>query len=461
MAGEKLLKGSARPQTAIIGFDGLGPEDFDALLPFMPALAERCRNVQPCRLAGAPLSGAQAAWAEILTGEEWYRNGCCGYARPAGSLNKLAVMSEAELAVSPYLVASSGERISIIANVPLLRPDPSSRIWLSDGSLPINRTVSPPALLKQAPFDRYRARASANAASAQAALRKTALDWVDVERTRIKCLSALVDESEFEHLIFRLSVFDQLSHRFGTGFLRAKDLFSSAATAQMLSELDDLIEVIAARPDMRLLLLSTFAHVPCTGTINLNSVLEESGYLKVAGAAAGARQASGRMEAAARLFRGEPQGFLLRTYEGTLDLAQTQAASPIAGCIFINRKSVFGDGAVNEGDCQRIAERLLVLLKRKLEPLYGSRLHILARPAQLVTPVPTPDLIVHIDGVEFHDKQGRTNPEDRPRTTHGNHGFLVDLSAPSTTTTTGAAPSASLTDNEVKRTEIAEMLRSR
>src|SRR5437016_3308883 len=105
----------------------------------MPRFAAYLLDYQVHTLAGYLLPGAQPVWAEILTANPWFRNGCTAYARPTDSLNKLAIVTEKDLLGAAILLDDQfSDDLKVTVNLPLLLPR-RDRIWLSDGSLPIHR----------------------------------------------------------------------------------------------------------------------------------------------------------------------------------------------------------------------------------------------------------------------------------------------------------------------------------
>src|SRR4029077_18554716 len=84
-----------------------------------------------------------------------------------------------------------------------------------------------------------------------------------------------------EASIIRLSLFDQLSHVLGPGFLRDENLRYAKDLRRFLGELDvwidELFESVA-----RVALVSAFSHVPCESRLSLNALLEAGGFLTLA-----------------------------------------------------------------------------------------------------------------------------------------------------------------------------------
>ena len=64
------------------------------------------------------------------------------------SLNSISVFTEKNFLV-PVKLFDDDSSGACFVNVPILKPKPNKRLWLSDGSLPINRNVSPPELSRE------------------------------------------------------------------------------------------------------------------------------------------------------------------------------------------------------------------------------------------------------------------------------------------------------------------------
>src|SRR5262249_52469188 len=147
---------------------------------------------------------------------------------------------------------------------------------------------------------------------------------------------------------------------------------------------------------------------PCHGAVNLNVVLQRGGFLSlIPGEAAGVRQRS-RTSAASTLLGGTIGTYMLQSMEGRLNLSATVAASPIAGCVFINRTDLFADGCVAPEEYEKVFNAVKVYLESVLLPAFGTRVRMaepVRNPALHQKAMIIPDLIISIEGIEFHNMQ--------------------------------------------------------
>jgi len=98
----------------------------------MPALQSLLKDGYLVEFDAAPFSDAQPIWAEILTGQPWYRNGCAGYATPLRSLNELRIFTESDLQVQQVLLpAVQKGQCNVVVNVPILAPGNEDRTWMA------------------------------------------------------------------------------------------------------------------------------------------------------------------------------------------------------------------------------------------------------------------------------------------------------------------------------------------
>lgn len=316
---------------------------------------------------------------------------------------------------------------AVAVNVPILRPNVAGRVWLSDGSLPTNILVYPPKLAALSPFSQYKARPFAGLATVGADTTKSAHAVLDIELGRLHCVTELLKSKDWTSFIWRVTAFDLLTHIFGLNFFAAADLQIYAKFQSFVHELDETFAALIAAPEVRLVLVSGYSHVECRQTLNLNQVLEQGGFLRFEAARQGLhRRGTDRFSAAAVVTGSEPGLNQLGSGEGRIDLQQTVAASPVSGCVYINKNSCFEDGIVGDDEIVKVRRDVHSYLKKTLESTFGSGVSIEANPlicAYEKTAVP--DFIVSIDGVELHDmKESAFREYDLPRTTHHPAGFV-------------------------------------
>src|SRR5580658_6330194 len=174
----------------LISLDGLGPGDLPHVFRLLPETAKLLQQLHYAELNCAPLTSAQAIWAELLTGRYWYENGCAGFSRPRGSLQKLEIFTEDDL-LAPVTLLSG--RKDVVVNVPLLKPG-AGRDFLCDGSTPVNEFVKLTSPLQDEFFQRYRPRPFASAINAVSHTLEAFGVCIDVERVRMHCAMSLADK---------------------------------------------------------------------------------------------------------------------------------------------------------------------------------------------------------------------------------------------------------------------------
>jgi hypothetical protein len=223
-------------------------------------------------------------------------------------------------------------------------------------------------------------------------------------------------------------MFDQLSHLIGLDFLGQDKLFFFPELKILLSAIDNALYAQLSQPDIQWCVLSAFSHVPCRGTLNLNDVLRQGNLLAFKSHEMAASRASAERETAiAALSRtGAVSSSGLRSLEGRLDLARTVAASPVAGCVFINRKPDFTDGTIDRAAYSMTRSEVRDYLTQALRNEYGDKVTIEENPVEPKDGIP--DLLIAIEGVEFNDLESSA-PDNYPRTTHGSKGFVIASAA--------------------------------
>lgn len=375
------------------------------------------------------LVNPQSAWSELLTGRPWSELGCPGYCRPKDSLNDLEIVSEDVLSLRSELTEPPPGCKFVFVNLPLLKPK-AGRIWLSDGSLPIQATVSPAALSKGSPFNAYRPRPYASATVALSEKQSSLSACLSVERLRIECANAIIALRDWHRFFLRLSVFDQLAHLLGADNVSCDELVFSAELQGFWQFLGDrLAGWIEDNPATTLVLLSTFSHVPCRARLNLNELLAVGGFCVLARSDSEKARVDRRMASTLAVSQATNEAdcipFLQPAVSKTcsFELRSTLAASPIEGAIYINRKTRFAGGIVEEEDAGKIMERVCNYLQSYLSGAFGTAFRL-----QKVVDghERAPDLLVGVDGVELHNSLGPPvlDKNNHPRSTHEGRGFV-------------------------------------
>jgi predicted AlkP superfamily phosphohydrolase/phosphomutase len=413
----------------ILSLDGLSLSDFDALTTLLPSTRNRIKQAGWRHLESNPLFGAQSIWAELLTGERWFKNGCAGYSRPRSSLNDLTIFTEKDLQSPPKLLRSSSKQTpDVVINVPILQPDPHSRVWFADGSLPTHTTISPRILTDDANFKAYKPRPFADFSQALRSVRDPINDCLDVEEKRTACATALLKKFDWQTFIWRVTLFDHLAHLVGLDVVKQEKLFFFEQLKRWLADLDGLLSTLIEDPELSFCIISSFSHTQSKRTLNLNMVLEKLGMLKVIEASVHPDDGrKTRTSAVLSLAREEKlTSSATSSLEGQIDLQNSIAASPVAGSIFINRRDQFADGTVDSQSLQTVKQTVHDELKTALHAEFGDSLTIELNPSTTLSKIATPDMLVNIAGIEFNNiKPSHGSPDAHGRTTHCSDGFVV------------------------------------
>lgn len=326
------------------------------------------------------------------------------------------------------LQSSTTDRKSVVVNMPLLSPA-SHRLFLSDGSLPLQSAVSPPELAATAPFDAYSPRPFASVCLALDDIAGSTQACVRQEILRLGCLQQLLQSYEWNVCLFRITAFDLLSHVFGADFLTADNLICADAIHSLIEAMQQTFREIQRRSaDTRLCLVSAYSHVDCIARLNINQLLKLGGFCQVAERhASPADESSRRRLQAAKavhqllLSDADEKEPIVSAWNG-FECAATVAASPLQNCIFVNDKERFADGVVESAAVQATCARVRDYLSHELAKMFGAAAQVL-RPTKK-SPA-SPDLIAFVEGVEQHDsiKTDIVDFVNKPRSTHAPRGF--------------------------------------
>ena len=410
-----------RPPLVVIAFDGLSLEQAQVL-----ASRLRCFDAFPgtfSRLTGFQ-SSTQSIWSELLTGKRWFEVGCPGYARPRSSLADLQIVDEADLLAPTKLLGGEG---AVAINVPLLRPQ-SGRIWLSDGSLPMQAMIVPEILAQQAPFSDYVARPFASTNIALSDVGESVVNCLKVESNRLNCFESLLDRDTWSRCILRISAFDLLSHLVGNDFLTAPNLMVSTYIDRFIDGLDRVLQKIEQK-GFGICFLSGYSHVDCYARVNLNRVLELSGFCQIDYARANvADERAKRRALAANLVNAANDPASEDKHATVSSTTQVNvrgsvAMSPVQGAIYLNGKDRFVDGVVDAANHSQVRRRVMDAVHHHLSSAIGSGFTIWENADEQKF---APDLMVYAPGVDFHDsaEPSVVDVVSRPRSIHCAQGFV-------------------------------------
>lgn len=210
--------------------------------------------------------------------------------------------------------------------------------------------------------------------------------------------------------------------------LSQQKLFFFEGMRLLLSEIDRILSaMLRLNPSVTCALLSAFSHSSCRGMINLNDTLKQGGFLQYdqseAATPVGASSRKSAVEAIARGREVEPSA--MRSLEGRLDLRTTVAASPVAGCVYLNRADRFADGIVSAETYGETCQKVRNFLHDTLSRRFGN-VSIEDAPEDTSPLNMVPDFVINIPGVEFCNVEHRiAREQDHPRTTHSPKGFAI------------------------------------
>ncbi|HEY9868317.1 MAG TPA: hypothetical protein V6D08_04065 [Candidatus Obscuribacterales bacterium] len=411
----------------VIAVDGLARQQAKALSAWLPWLDDMFRSSCVRTLDSSPLPNAPAIWSEILSGRSWLALSCPGYARPAASLNDVRIVTESDLRFSLSLLSSVPGSDTVVANLPLVLPG-HGRLWLSDGSLPLAQVVSPPDLAGRAPFDAYKARPFLSSTIALVDLDESLKACFRSELSRLECVAELLSTSRWQKCFMRLSVFDLMAHILGPDALSCQELRFWPQIKEFLERLNESLSEITQRLDDTVVCaVSAFSHTACRARLNLNQLLCQGGFCQLAVSEGEDNPLMAARAAAALAVSREREGgtvpsrMVSRTNrfvpEGLL------AASPVSGTVYLNLKSRFVDGAVEENRRAALLESVRKYLEQELLGEFGALVQVCGNEE---AESGGPDLVIYAEGVEFHNTSNApaVDRDNRPLSTHKAEGFL-------------------------------------
>ncbi len=381
---------------------------------------------------GQPFVSVQSVWSELLTGSSWSHVDCPGYKRPLSSLNSCDVLSEDEL-LEPCLSAGSDSAKSIVINMPLLKPRPPARLWLADGSLPLQTTVSPEKLALSPPYESYRAKPFASPAEALIDLTESVKACLANEKQRLDCALHLMRHNSWQSAFIRLTVFDTLPHLLGPDYLSCQHRLVWPLIKSFLCELDQVLEnIFQISKESSKCVLSTFTHTACRARLNLNHLLASAGLCRLRNNHRYEQSLlSQRLQAVQAVYSrkqgGNDVGLPVVSLTKRFDTATTFAASPIYGAIYLNRQDRFADGIIASKDEDSILHETQDYLKSTLSREFGPEDFVFSVKRKTDRKsFSGPELIVSIAGVDLHDASHTRGIDHdyHPRSTHNYHGFV-------------------------------------
>jgi predicted AlkP superfamily phosphohydrolase/phosphomutase len=406
-------------RTAIISLDGLSAAQFQRLLCRLPGLNALITDNALLEFEASPFADAQPIWAEILTGKFWYQNGCVGYATPGRSLNDLRIFTEADLRVPIILIPEIQKgRCNVFINTPLVEPRDENRKWLSDGGLPGVTAVRPKTLAATEPLKSYTPRPIISMGAAMADPNAANI-FIDAELTRINCASTWCEQSDWKSFVFRVGIFDQLAHLFGSDFLEQDELIFSEHLSKLLTQLDQVLCQIVASADIHIF-ISAFSHIACKEVFSLNDFFARANLL--ARAQQNSKTNDLRQQAFALLKGAATTTAPLASQPFHIDPAQTLCASPVRGCIYPNAQKYFSDGIISDGKLKHLEQKVCDLLKAELR--HHAKVTLVSNPASESGAI-NPSLIVDIEGVDLVDNLSTVSRDcELPLSVHRSCGFV-------------------------------------
>ncbi len=399
----------------IICFDGLSNPQFTSFLKHLPKLSHIIRSSIHSEFDSTPFSQPQPIWAEILTGEPWYLNGCAGFASPATSLNDLQINSEQTLR-SPIRLLPHVDKgqCNVVINVPLLLPGGENRVWLADGSLPILASISPSSLAQMEPFKKYKPRTFKSIIHALNDAIPSMRRIIADEIIRLECANKLVESFNWRLFVYRTTIFDQFCHILG--FEWQNNLLSHAPNILYFFELLDLYLARLINGN-DYVLFSSFSHETCRAIYSLNELFQSEELLQKKSGLDAKRVGAVTLIRSDALATPIPLVAESISYVGDA----TSCASPSYGTVYVNAKERFYDGVVETYDVATLRTRLQDLIQTTFRAR-GFFPRIACNPLEN----DGPDLIIDTDGIELVEvlSSGGFQVSELPFTKHVSNGFI-------------------------------------
>jgi len=440
------VRSAANHRLVVIAIDGLAKSEISSLAHYadFASQLDNCLNLKTAQ----PAVSAQSAWSEILTGQPWTTLNCPGHVRPKDSLNFCEFVSEEGLNHPVSLLPKRDGKKAIAINMPLLVPfhsaSNSDRLWLSDGSLPIQTAVSPGALLSNAPFDIYRPRPFVSCAQALLDLPTNLKAALAIEANRLDCAVNLIEKTDWQVCFLRITIFDLLSHLLGPQYLEGQNKLAWPAIQDFLIGLNvALNQIMRLCKEDSVVVLSTLHHTSCHGRLNLNRLLSSQGLCRIEPLKSGDDLAVLERRRQASIAVSQKAGEHAQTITSTshrFNTAKTLVASPVSGTIYINSMRQFQDGIVTKGQEDAFTEQVSGWLHSNLArhfPTGNFAITSCKQPSptqakanssqrQISDIMEGPQLTVSIPGIELHDSLYAPvlDRENHPRSTHAYEGFV-------------------------------------
>lgn len=395
----------------------------------VPNLAPLVKNHDLSLMDTRPLVSAQAIWAELLTGARWDLSGCSGYCRPGNTLLEREVFTEQDLVVP--VTACMGE--TIVVNMPIMTPG-RERFWLADGSLPAAITVSPENLLADPLFCSYKPRPEIKVSSLLADITGSISALVDVECLRLQCALKLLRDYQWRRSFVRVTIFDQLAHLLGPDFLSNERLKSQPQIQRFLQEFDSFISCLSELLSGEdIVVVSAYGHQACQARVNINKLLAAGGFRQPPGLLSENNQdyILRRTEAVRNLAgvaRSKHRQEFLQPMVASVDCfdpSATRAASPVYGTIYLNSQDRFENGIVAMADRDGVLREVKEFMSKVIMQEFGQEDCLWeAAPGKARQ---SPDLMLYVEGVEFHDSVGpeAIDRENYPPSCHAPTGFVL------------------------------------
>jgi predicted AlkP superfamily phosphohydrolase/phosphomutase len=410
----------------VVSLDGLSIDQVSLIDSRLSSL--KSQRGSACKIDSGPFTAAQPAWAEILTGKPWFEVGCPGYARTTGSLNNLHIVQERDLLFPVTLLDQcQAEAPAIIVNVPLLEPR-DSRLWLSDGSMPLQTVLAAPQMEHHAPLRQYTPRPFMSSELALADPRSSTEQVFQTEMRRLQCFRVLCSEANWNFAILRISAFDTLCHLLGTGALEARNLSASSVIDRLWLSLDDLLRAVLDRhPETTICLMSLFSHVSCTARLNINKLLEENGFCKLVAVPDVDLTRGSQRRLAAEMIRGDggdgtsKKTTVVSRCNGFVTKA-TRAGSPVMGCIYPNALGMFEDGIIQPASVDSVIREVADVVDSRLRKSFGERASVQVCEDGYQAPCIT----VRVHGAALHDAWDgpAVDFSSKPLSVHAPEGFF-------------------------------------